>query len=83
MTSSFLLDLKSISTETTFRIFMIFLCLQMIFSIINASIVIKDNPDKESNQYRYGIFILITSLIWIILAIIAATWSFWFMKYIY
>ena len=62
---------------------MVLLCLQMIFSIINASIIIKDNPETESNKYRYSIFTIIYSLVWIILAIIAGTWSFWFMKYIY
>ncbi len=83
MASSFLLNLNTISQERIFRLFMILIILQMILSIANASIVVKDNRETDQDKYRYGIITIIFSIIWILLAIIAGTWSMWFMKYVY
>lgn len=48
-----------------------FLALQIILSITSGAFLVKENPDKKSNQYIIGTTTIIYSIIWLILVVIA------------
>ncbi len=53
------------------KITLVLLALQMFFSMIASAIVVSDETDKTSPKTVYGGILITTSLIWLILIIIA------------
>jgi hypothetical protein len=59
-------------SEPNFRMIMFFLSVQIIFSIACGAIIVKENPDKDSSKYAFGITTIIYSIIWLVLSILAS-----------
>jgi drug/metabolite transporter superfamily protein YnfA len=53
------------------KVALVLLALQMLFSMITAAIVVNDESDKSSPKTIYGGILITTSLIWLIVLILA------------
>jgi hypothetical protein len=55
-----------------FRMVIFFLAIQIIFSIACGAIIVKENPDKESPKFAFGVTTIIYSSIWLVLSVLAS-----------
>ncbi len=53
------------------KILLVLLALQMFFSMVTSAIVVNDETDKSSPKTIYGGILITTSLIWLLVIMIA------------